>query len=186
VSRFPVLETASICYPKNCQYRPNQEVEPLSFLKARVKTPQGEMNVIVTHLDCYDDSGETRRLQVEYLMQHIENDEPSLPVIVMGDFNALNGNQLALDPDNKTRIEHQDRARNVLTPLHELTPIYHSKLSEIFDSTDQLAPRSTVWSDRKVDHMFVSSNLEVAQSTVFLSCLSDHYGIIGDLSMRKR
>lgn len=86
LSRFPILES-------RCEQLPGAESgETRSLLYCRVRHPQGELPVFVTHLNWKLHHGSVRVRQVQHLVQRVFEWAPTraqaLPPVLLGDFNA--------------------------------------------------------------------------------------------------
>lgn len=83
LSRYPIV------WHTNHHYTMLVEGEQRGLLQARIRTPQGEVLLMVTHLDYRPDS--TERLAQAKTLPSFRTQHPTLPVLIAGDFNAVPG-----------------------------------------------------------------------------------------------
>lgn len=131
-----------------------------------------KFNVVVTHLDVYDESEETRLNQIQTIIGELSK-LPNLETIMMGDFNSLRRNDYTNDHWNA--IMKHDLKRNVI-PM-TLVSDYLEKQQYFTNDLNM-----SVWSMRRVDYIY-TKNMK-SKTTLFSSYpsdLSDHYPVYLDL-----
>lgn len=150
----PISEQTNHIFPDNLQYLPWPDSR-LGFQVVRLATTVGEIAIVNTHLDVMDQSGQKRMAQLQLILDHIDHNIPqSIPVFLMGDFNAVNFHQIVDNGQLQTILE-QDITRSIPTPLFELNVLYDDGFLESFDLAYKKAPQTTVWSMRRVDYIFL-------------------------------
>jgi endonuclease/exonuclease/phosphatase family metal-dependent hydrolase len=151
---------------------------PRCALIARFKT-YTDLVVAGTHLDVFDESGDTRVRQIEFLTEYLGNNfDKSSKIIVTGDFNSLRkADYSTKEWDNIVRI---DEKRNVKTIQDVVPVIEKNKFKESFSSLDKKL-KVSVWSDRRVDYIY-GKNIKFKSSECYRSTASDHFPIYADFS----
>lgn len=149
-----------------------------------VHIPLLEIDICCVHLDVFDETGETRRLQLRELidkLSHIKSDN----LIICGDFNATRAadySQVQLEDMIK-----RDTDRNVKTDLQTLEIIDKIDYHSCFDHINQISPNCTVWSCRATDYIFVSKkfNYKIERCGVYFTINSDHLPIYMDINQKQ-
>lgn len=138
--------------------------------------------IIGTHLDVFDETGQSRCKQLKVILKHINKDNH--PVIILGDFNALK------------RSDYSDQEWNVITEINKKrgiinTPVCLTNQIEkhgFVDSCElsqQTPPKITVWTNRRVDYIYLKVNEDYTNNMklntwVYKTFCSDHYPVVLD------
>lgn len=131
------------------------------------------LNVICTHLDVYDSTGLTRRLQAQSIMAFVRGKIPAEePIILMGDFNALR------------RDDYNDTERQWLGDVdYDTIPIFEKRGFRV--SFPGLV--YSVWSARRVDYIMTRNCHQFyIKPFVHYSTESDHFALTIDISKELR
>jgi endonuclease/exonuclease/phosphatase family metal-dependent hydrolase len=151
-------------------------------IMANLVTPLGTIDVSVEHLDVWDNTGNTRKYQINRLLDILDSRRKDiLGQITMGDMNALNIKEIS--PFEISRIKASDKARNILdTPFFEIPIFFKRGFLDSFEMLNTAAPTSTTWAGRRIDYIFVekSSKLTAKACYVYRSDASDHRMLICD------
>jgi len=163
--------------------RVTEKLEPShgrGCVAATVHLPNGStLRVVATHLDAFDETGETRRLQAEHLTRFLQL-QPS-NTILGGDFNAICRGDYS--DDHFRWIEVQDGYRGApTTAVHSLNSIFQAGWQDVFGSSP---PCTTVWTLRRVDYLFAhpSAEFDVEQVFVHKRSASDHWPVVADIKL---
>lgn len=169
LSKFPITQHKII----KLQQDPVQKLNRYAILSTiDIGT---KINVIVTHLDVYDETEETRLKQIKTILIELNKIE-QFPTIIMGDFNSLRRSDYSDEKWNEI-FEH-DRRRNV-TPMTLVTD--HLEQQKFITPSLEMS----VWSMRRVDYIY-TRNIDTPQIQLFSSFptgLSDHYPVYMDISI---
>lgn len=132
------------------------------------------INLIVTHLDVYDESEQTRLDQIKSIINDLCKSEIK-QTIIMGDFNSLRRNDYSQEDWN--RITTHDLKRNV-TSMTLVTDY----LEQQHFTTNNLS--MSVWAMRRVDYIYTKNlSYPITQRDTYPTGVSDHYPIYMDISM---
>lgn len=104
-------------------------------------------------------------------------------IIITGDYNSLRRKDY--NDDVWKRIETQEKALNV-TVVSLVTDILESNgWKTSFEITNTISPKSTVWSGRTVDHIYLSKNWSypIFGTYVYHDPSSDHIPVIMDFQI---
>lgn len=133
-----------------------------------------QINVIVTHLDVYDESEQTRLDQIKAIVTEL-NKSPITKTIVMGDFNSLRFGDYSHEDWN--RITTHDLKRNV-TPMTLVTDYLEQQHFETRDIN------MSVWANRRVDYIYTKKlNHSIIHHSTYPTNVSDHYPVYMDILM---
>jgi endonuclease/exonuclease/phosphatase family metal-dependent hydrolase len=162
-------------YPFNLGKDPIRGVNRSAII-CRIK----DFLVIGTHLDVFDESGKTRKEQMNLILQTIKKyqkeDYENYRIIITGDFNSLKKSDY--NTNEWKNIIDEDKKRNVDT-VEDVVPLLEK--SNYIDSFDHCKKsiKVSVWSNRRVDYIF-GKNIDFVNSYVYKSTVSDHYPIYAD------
>lgn len=138
-----------------------------------------QLDFFNVHLHHTDDDPRMRRRQVQRLLDWM-NERPSLPQVLVGDFNAL--------PDDPAMrlITHDQRLRSAFVSVHGAEP-------------DQTVPtplnRNSEEPGRVIDYIFVNDLVDVHDAWITFDrfdpadqslAASDHFGLAATISVRLR
>uniref|UniRef100_A0A7S4MLV1 Endonuclease/exonuclease/phosphatase domain-containing protein n=1 Tax=Vannella robusta TaxID=1487602 RepID=A0A7S4MLV1_9EUKA len=191
-SRIPFEHTATHVLPTLDEETDDTRsaIEGFFRIPRQGKLPGKEipLHVVTTHLDVWDESGYTRTMQMEYLMDVMNKREKmSNSQLLMGDFNSVSWERCGqLSSEKMKFIELQDRARSVVCKHHPMDTLLSafdegkSKLVDVFVqnrpgislATNVQSPTtghtiakplkplcSTVWSGRCIDYILLHKHL---------------------------
>jgi endonuclease/exonuclease/phosphatase family metal-dependent hydrolase len=130
------------------------------------------MNVIVTHLDVYDETEQTRLDQINTIIKELgkHND---LQTIIMGDFNSLR--RLDYSDEEWNKLTLHDSKRNVI-PMTLVTD-YLERCGFVTNNLSM-----SVWAMRRVDYIYTKSTFNVLCHDTYPTNVSDHYPVYMDIS----
>jgi endonuclease/exonuclease/phosphatase family metal-dependent hydrolase len=146
--------------------------------------------VVSVHLDVFDESGGARKMQLAALINSLNNIENSdldrppgggIPIIVMGDFNALKKEDYI-----ESEIQWL-RDNNQRSPL-EFETIKQMEVAgfkDVFHTQNPCALKSTTWAARRVDYIFTRGvpDDSIFATYVHYSDASDHIPIMVDIKI---
>ncbi len=161
-SKLPLIQTETLYIP--------DKVERRSAIISKIVLPdQQEILLVVTHLDAYDKTGETRRKQIQMIMNKIG--KCKIPIIIMGDFNCLRRDDY---------IDEEREWIGVNSPGgldYETVDLIESRgFKDLFGNL-----KYSVWSGRRVDYVFVKNfNRTIEGTYLYYDDISDHISLIVD------
>lgn len=145
-------------------------------------TPKGEtpFSVANLHLDVFDKTGDQRAMQLQKFGSWLNRDQRSLETLVVGDFNALREPELGAA--RKALIKAADRERGIETPFQELTSFEGLGFAEGLQLFGVEAAKSTTWSNRRVDYLYVKEGtyVDLKGAYLYASPASDHKMFVFD------
>ncbi|HAS45389.1 MAG TPA: hypothetical protein DCS93_33200 [Microscillaceae bacterium] len=147
-------------YPlENVQYILEDEPPTIA---GNIHLPQGEIHFISSHTSAPILQGRIKRRyqQLDKLAQEI-TEHQDLPVLLLGDFNAVPWERLILDFKQQTQMQAT-----------------RSGLQNTF-------PTWALWAGIPIDYIFYSSQLVCYGNTVFQYTGSDHVGLVGEFGWRQ-
>jgi endonuclease/exonuclease/phosphatase family metal-dependent hydrolase len=163
------------------------------WISAQDTGSSSDLLFIGTHLDVYDESGQTRLAEVEMILDAIEDRKVQsmlgknrqLNVIVTGDFNCLRPNDY--DDDEWNHICRVDRERGVDTwrmksaKNRKIDAVDRLEKADLIDASVQLGNpiRASVWANRRVDYI-CGRNVHFLQASTVRNASSDHYPVYAD------
>jgi len=171
ISRFPIVSWTAHDLPRCGRW-----TDPRVLLTAEVQTPWGTMQVGSTHI-----SGD--RCQAEAVASVIQKQRNSLPLVLMGDFNA---------PEHTPAITHLTQKLGLIDTFRLMNPTTPG--STVWQRVDASAP--TVF--RRVDYVFLlpgkAFSGSVHSSRVILNTPdhlpdgrtlwpSDHFGVLSEVDV---
>lgn len=142
------------------------------------KLKNTDLSIVGTHLDVFDESGETRKEQINFLLEHLKSEKIN-NVVIAGDFNTLRKNDYS-DPEWKY-ITECDKLRNVTTKEDIIPIIENNNFRESFDAVNKKL-KVSVWSNRRVDYIY-GKNINFIDSACYRSIASDHHPIYADIKL---
>jgi len=131
-----------------------------------------ELEIIGCHLDVFDDTENTRLEQMKLIMANSKKEN----TIILGDFNSLRQNDYSsLEWQDMVRI---DKERNVESQTKLINYIESLGFIDSFVLGNEPTPKNTVWSKRRVDYIYIKSNLiKNIKSNVYETYSSDHFPV---------
>lgn len=132
------------------------------------------INLVVTHLDVYDESEQTRLDQIQSIINELQKSTIQ-QTIIMGDFNCLRRNDYS--PEDWNRITSHDLKRNVISKTLVTDYIeQHHFTTNVLDMS--------VWAMRRVDYIYTKNlNKSIIHCSTYPTDVSDHYPVYMDISI---
>lgn len=129
------------------------------------------IDIVMTHLDVYDESEKTRTEQIMKILEKPDND------IVMGDFNSLRKDDY--DDQEWKKIEEHNKSRNVESVFYVTDTM---KINDFI--TDKI--NMSVWSMRRVDYIYINkkSPYELVKTFTIPTLISDHLPLVSDIKLK--
>lgn len=135
-----------------------------------------KFNIIGTHLDVWDNTGNTRCNQILDILCEIKHPN----AIIMGDLNALR--KADYDSNEWKKIKDNDSKRNVKTVTKAIKIIEDKGFIDSFVMAGKSTPKVTVWSNRRVDYIYMKNSKKFPIKTFVIKTLcSDHYPVYVDI-----
>lgn len=147
-------------------------------IKATIQVNNKNINILLAHLDVWDESEETRLKQIKQILSDIDSS-----YLLLGDFNSLR-----LKDYSKIEwdvLKNDSELRNI-TIQHKVTDLIEKhKFVDSFEKINKVSPNVSVWSMRRVDYVYVGNNFPftITNSNVFPTLVSDHYPIYIDIDL---
>jgi endonuclease/exonuclease/phosphatase family metal-dependent hydrolase len=177
--KYPMWLAQGLTLPSHYQGR-SATISSFPNIKLRGVKESGIL-VISIHLDVFDDTGATRKKQIQYLLDYLNSIEEirDAPIIIMGDFNALK-------QEDYTSFELQwlkDNNQRAPLEFETIKMMENAGFQDVFHLQNPCSLKSTTWAARRVDYIFIKNiPVESIHSTyVYYSDASDHCPIIVDL-----
>lgn len=131
------------------------------------------INIVLTHLDVYDESEITRLNQIKTILDYNRNYDN---IILMGDLNSLKQ-----DDYTNTRwkaINDSDKKRGLTTQVMVTNLINENGYTDSLGCVDV-----SVWSMRRVDYIYFSKNYpcKIVNSFTIPTLISDHFPVVCDI-----
>jgi len=180
ISKYPIITKKIIKLEKDPINGENRYAitATIDLRKLHNSTKSFPINVILTHLDVWDETENTRMNQIFHIMSHIDSS-----YILMGDLNSLKKkdylNSEWLDIVN-------DSAHRNVDAKHMVTD-YMSRINftDSFAIINKAPPKVSVWSMRRIDYIYTGIDFpyEIEDSNVYHTRCSDHYPIYVDVNI---
>jgi endonuclease/exonuclease/phosphatase family metal-dependent hydrolase len=137
---------------------------------------QLDLTFVGTHLDVYDESGQTREDQIIDILKNVQQ---CSKIIVAGDLNTLR----RTDYSNNEWLDivQEAKIRNVKAKEDVVTVLEKNNFIDSFIGSKQKPPILSVWSGRRVDFIF-GKNIKFKYSDVVQNTASDHFMIYSDIN----
>lgn len=145
-------------------------------LKLSIKINLSIVNILLAHLDVWDETEETRLNQVKYIFENIDD-----TYLLIGDFNSLRKKDYNNDEWESMRL---DSERRNVTIQHKVTDFIESNnFTDSFVKINKNCPKVTVWSMRRVDYIYLGNNFpfKLQNSEIFPTTVSDHFPVYIDI-----
>lgn len=170
ISKFPIKSHKIINLGKD-------PIKNLSryAIKATISIESIEINILVTHLDVFDETEETRLKQMQIIFNEIDE-----TYILLGDLNSLRKKDYDKTEWKDLKIESENRKIKI---QHKVTTfIENNKFTDCFVKMNQSCPKVSVWSMRRVDYIYIGDlcPITVKQCGIYPTISSDHYPIFID------
>jgi len=137
----------------------------------RIVLNDKSIDIVLTHLDVYDETEKTRTEQIMKILEKTDND------IIMGDFNSLRKDDYTDDEINKIIECNKNRDIN--------TVFYVTESMALNDFvTDKI--NMSVWSMRRVDYIYINKNspYEIINTFTIPTLISDHFPVVSDIKLK--
>jgi endonuclease/exonuclease/phosphatase family metal-dependent hydrolase len=166
-------------------------------ISMKISMKNGEESDLIfvgTHLDVFDETGQTRCRQVQLILDCVENyikdlrsDPSETQVIISGDFNCIR--RWDYSDDEWDHIVEVDRERGVDTwkvasktdPKLDGTQLIEKH--KFKDASVQLGTpiKSSVWANRRVDYIY-GMNVNFIRAVAIRNASSDHHPVYADFA----
>jgi endonuclease/exonuclease/phosphatase family metal-dependent hydrolase len=135
-----------------------------------------KFQIMGCHLDVEDESEISRCKQMDIILSRVDYKN----VIILGDLNSLRKDDY--DEEEWYRIRMVDKRRNVVPKTLLIDKLESNKFVDSFVRAKTKPPSISVWSNRRVDYIFVKSKMiKHIQSYVHKTLCSDHYPVYTDI-----
>lgn len=144
----------------------------------KIQINNKDLDIVVTHLDVFDESEETRLTQIK----HILNNTPTNSII-MGDFNCARKEDYT--SEEWEDILKRDKKRNVDTKTNVSDYLKSNSFVDISEIVKNKMDMS-VWSMRRVDYIYVPIDFKykISKYETYPSLVSDHYPVYVDIRLK--
>jgi endonuclease/exonuclease/phosphatase family metal-dependent hydrolase len=141
-------------------------------LKANI----GSLKILLTHLDPFDITENTRLKQINIIMKNIDDE-----YLIMGDLNCLRKSDY--DINKYDAIVEIDRRRNILTKTIVTDFIEPKGFIDSFVKINKIPPTISVWSCRRIDYIYIGQLFpyKINNSIIIPTSASDHLPIYIDI-----
>lgn len=172
LSKYPVIESKVYSLEKDSVENQNRYA-----IIGKIKINKKILNIIVTHLDVFDETGETRKKQAHQIIDKLNINEN---YILLGDFNSLK--QDDYEEKQWINIVKDDNKRGVDT-ICDTIPIFEkNNFVDCFSKKSCEHYNNTVWSNRRVDYIMVKqNNIKIDKCFVLHATESDHCPVVMDI-----
>lgn len=165
-SKFPIISSKIVKLKQD----PIQKLHRYAII-ANIDIGE-QINVVVTHLDVYDESEQTRLDQIHTIINEL-NKSTITQTIIMGDFNSLRFGDYSQDDWN--RITTHDLKRNVTS----MTLVTDYLEQQKFTTNDI---SMSVWANRRVDYIYTKKLVHpITMCCTYPTDVSDHYPVYMDI-----
>jgi endonuclease/exonuclease/phosphatase family metal-dependent hydrolase len=175
ISRFPIQSF-------RCVKLPSFE-EERAALDAEICINGMPIQIIVTHLDVHDSSGNTRVKQIDLLTELLLQREETCNgrAFILSDMNTIFSEEIPLPL--LEAIKTIDSKRNINTPTHEIPLLKNNGLIDSFAYLHLPAPQFSCWSGRRTDFIFFKPHADfmIYSSWIGVTDTSDHLPISIDI-----
>lgn len=188
LSKYPLV-SGDGAYLSLVQYNMTYRGEDRCYVGAALQLPNGKtIDVYATHLDVFDDSGETRLNQIKKLVGDINQRGNRKNILIGADFNENREKDYQYQVDGKLVWnllvdEHEARGINPV-PVAVSQHLENSGFKDSFSYEQIPAPKFTVWTGTVVDFLYLKNwNLEIDGCYVLYNAASDHLPVIMDIKI---
>lgn len=136
------------------------------------------INLVLTHLDVYDETEDTRFKQALKIIDNVDD-----TYIFMGDLNSLR--QKDYSAKQWKLIKEKDEDRQICSQTKVTNLIELNDFSDSFTKLNVSCPPVTVWSMRRVDYIFIGNKFKytIDGSYIYKTLASDHFPIYIDVKI---
>lgn len=164
----------------------------LREVRGAIHIKQYGLNIILTHLDVWDESGSLRKSEITKIVEYVEYNGLE-NVILLGDFNEasididLLGQMLVED----LNIDYRNRTgKNKRVPNQVRETLLKNNYLDIFDyigKGKENKPKFSCWTGRLVDYAYLflptwKNNIQIADIDFYYTTYSDHLPLIIDIA----
>ena len=175
ISRFPIQSFRCVKFPSFEEER--------AVLDAEISIGGILTQIMVTHLDVHDSTGNTRAKQINLLTELLLQREKTCNgrVFILSDMNAIFKEEIP--PSILEIIKIIDSKRNIRTPTYEIPLLKDHGLVDSFAYLQLPAPQFSCWSGRRTDFIFFKPHTDFAiySSWIGVTNTSDHLPISIDI-----
>lgn len=136
------------------------------------------VKLAMCHLDVFDDTEETRLVQIKEILQKIDNE-----YIILGDLNSLRKADYNKDEWEYLVKDCEERK----TKAHTLVTDYieSNGYTDAWQLIKKACPKITVWSMRRVDYIYIGKNFKytINNCNLQFTDTSDHFPLYIDLKI---
>ena len=169
------------------------ELDPQSCKEMRgaIHFNQYGLNIILTHLDVWDETGRLRKLEMGKIIEYVEQSNLE-NVILLGDFNEASIDKTLLGESivEDLNISYKERTgidKPVPNQVHDL--LKKNNYIDIFDFLGRSIankPKFSCWSGRLVDYCYIymptwKDNVKIKNADFYFTTYSDHLPMVIDL-----
>lgn len=176
LSKYPVISHKLIPLGKDPICNENRYA-----IKATICVENTNINILLTHLDVWDETEETRLNQTKIIFREIDSS-----YILMGDLNSLR--KADYDKEEWKTMTEESIFRQIEIQ-HKVTKfIENNKFIDCFIKINKICPKVSVWSMRRVDYIYIGNNFphNLLNCDIFPTIASDHYPIFIDIDFKKQ
>jgi exonuclease III len=139
------------------------------------------INLVLAHLDVYDETEDTRFKQALKIIDNIDD-----TYIFMGDLNSLR--QKDYSTKQWKLIEETDKDRQVCSQTKVTNLIELNNFTDSFTKLNVSCPPVTVWSMRRVDYIFIGNKFKytINGSYIYKTLVSDHFPMYIDFKIEDK
>jgi|688.fasta_scaffold334558_2 endonuclease/exonuclease/phosphatase family metal-dependent hydrolase len=171
LSVFPIKEKKVICLGKD----PIRKINRYA-IKASIDIGKKEnLNIILTHLDVFDETEDTRLKQIKMIYDNIDT-----KYIIIGDLNSLRKDDY--DENEWKKMIKNDKLRNIELQNKVADFIESKNFVDSFVSINK-SIQVSVWSMRRVDYFYIGKDFthKLIDSNVYYTDKSDHLPLYIDI-----
>ena len=179
LSVYPFISKKVICLGRDPIKKENRYALKCCFDIGSTQHSIGKvssLNIVLTHLDVYDESEDTRLEQIKMIIGEIDTE-----FIIIGDLNSLRKNDYS--KEQLSCLISNDKKRGVDIQNKVTKFIETNGFVDSFVLLDKDCPTISVWSMRRVDFIFVGISFpyKVINSNIYHTNKSDHLPIYIDI-----
>ena len=172
-SKYPIVSKQIIKLQKDPVKSQNRYAT-----KATINVQNKNINILLTHLDVYDETEETRFNQIQLIMKNIDQS-----YILIGDLNSLRKSDY--DEKEWDFLKNDCESRNIQIQNKVTTFIENQNFIDVFCKINKNVPKVSVWSMRRVDYCYIGETFpyKIFNCGIYPTLVSDHYPIYVDIEI---
>lgn len=174
LSKFPIIFKKIISLGKDPIHLENRYAVNVTI---NISTNKN-INILLTHLDVWDESEETRLNQIKLILNQIDS-----TYLLIGDFNSLRKSDYSGQEWNN--LKEDSLLRNVEIQNKVTKFVESNNFVDCFVKINKNPPKVSVWSMRRVDYIYVGTAFpyNIIDCDVYPTLVSDHYPIYVDIKI---